>query len=136
MPAAKTDVFSQVLYELVTTQGVQFDKSGLAMVRKIFNKTVGKFLKDAKKLNKGEDFWENPDFRKFIFGQLKRIAKAAKAKAGSAPVSGPVLDAAARAVMQKTEKICRTRLEKGKVKFELKTGGPGDGLLCSGFLGA
>jgi hypothetical protein len=129
------DALIDVTHELMKETGASLDAKGRTAVREIFDLTVGAFAAKGEKQARPIKVWDNPKFKSFILGQVRRIAKAAKANAKGGKITGANLNAAAVEVMTKTQKFCRTAIAKGKLKVIID--GPGEeGEVCSSYLAA
>lgn len=127
------DALIDVTHELTKETGATLDAKGRVAVREIFELTVGAFAAKGEKQSKPVKVWDDPKFRSFILGQVRRIAKTAKANAKGDRITGANLNAAAVEVMTKTQKFCRTAIAKGKLHVIVD--GPGEeGEVCSSYL--
>jgi hypothetical protein len=133
--ADSTDALLEIVYEFAATHKVRFEPAALSACRDIFERTVGNFARQAADQSVAEHPWDNEDFRKFILGQVKRVAVEANAMAKSAPVSAAVLRSAAFDVMKDTNRVCRLMADRGRIKFETAERPKHyEGEVCSAFL--
>jgi len=133
--ADSTDALLEIVYEFAATHKVRLEPAALSACRDIFERTVGNFARQAADQAVEQHPWDNEDFRKFILGQVKRMAVQANTTAKSGPVSAHVLRSTAFDVMKDTNRVCRLMAERGRIKFETaERPKQYEGEVCSAFL--
>jgi hypothetical protein len=131
--ADMTDALMECTQEITKLTNGKLDASGRAAIRQVFELTVGAFAAKGERQVKPIKVWENPKFRTFILGQVKRIGKQAEKNAGSGKVTGKVLNTAAVEVMTKTQKFCRTAITNGRLRVIIE-GIDEEGEVCGNYL--
>ena len=127
------DALIDVTHELTLLTGAKLDASARASVRQIFDLTVGAFAAKGMKQKKPIHVWDNPKFKTFIMGQVKRIAKEAEGLASNGKITSKMLNQAAFNVMTRTQKVCRTAIANGKLTVAVQ-GIDEEGEVCSSYL--
>jgi hypothetical protein len=95
------DLYDRVMNEALVVNQLQLDASGTQAFQAIFDATLGAYAAAFP----ATDVFDDPDVRRFINGQIRRIVVAAKAEAAGGPITGEMLHRHAKRVMSRTRRI-------------------------------
>jgi hypothetical protein len=100
-PRTDVDAVFVDVIQMFARRKIVLSKSGIVAARRVFDRTLGRFLSTLGRRNPNRDIWNEDDFRalpKFVHGVTARIARKSLAIREN-PVDGKTLVAVSQTVM-------------------------------------
>lgn len=128
----RTDALVEVVYEVTRKTEGRLSAGARKSLREIYDLTLENFAKEGERQK--VYVWDNKRYRAFVLREVRKIATAARKKAGTGKqISATMLHEAAVEVMGKAQKTCDTAIVGGKLRLahpQIRK----QGKICSSYL--